>query len=126
MSCDGSNQCAPNYANLYSANGINSKSCFVSNPAPAGLDQYCGGYALWNINGKPLPSSIATPSVPANKQWVSIAKPPEKIFKYSCPSAYSYQFDDAFSTFQCEGQSDAKQPGYVVTFCPAGAPGAAP
>lgn len=125
MSCSGG-KCIPNNTNLYSANGINAKSCFVPSPVPAGLSEYCGGYKLWTVDGAPLPSSLATPSIPANPQWVNVAKPPERIFKDACPSAYSYQFDDAFSTFQCEGQSTQNQVGYGITFCPAGSPSGPP
>jgi Thaumatin family len=124
MSCK-SGKCVPNNLNLYAANGINSQSCFFPKPVPNHLDEYCGGYALWNIGGKPLPSSIATPSIPANTQWVQVARNPEKLFKIACPSAYSYQFDDSFSTFQCQGESNADQTSYAITFCPQGSPGAA-
>ncbi|CAO2831312.1 unnamed protein product [Amaranthus hypochondriacus] len=35
-----------------------------------------------------------------------------KFFKDACPTAYSYAYDDATSTFTCDGAD------YVVTFCP--------
>ncbi|XP_074308586.1 pathogenesis-related thaumatin-like protein 3.5 [Silene latifolia] len=35
-----------------------------------------------------------------------------EYFKVNCPSAYSYAYDDASSTFTCAGAD------YVVTFCP--------
>ncbi|KAL9241427.1 hypothetical protein vseg_015542 [Gypsophila vaccaria] len=35
-----------------------------------------------------------------------------QYFKAACPSAYSYAYDDASSTFTCNG------PDYVITFCP--------
>ncbi|KAK9054353.1 hypothetical protein SSX86_025431 [Deinandra increscens subsp. villosa] len=34
------------------------------------------------------------------------------IFKAACPSAYSYAYDDASSTFTCSGSD------YLITFCP--------
>ncbi|XP_059636790.1 pathogenesis-related thaumatin-like protein 3.5 [Cornus florida] len=34
-----------------------------------------------------------------------------KIFKSACPSAYSYAYDDATSTFTCSGSN------YLITFC---------
>ncbi|GER26613.1 pathogenesis-related thaumatin superfamily protein [Striga asiatica] len=45
----------------------------------------------------------------------AICKPSEysKAFKRACPSAYSYAFDDASSTFTCTGAD------YTITFCPA-------
>ncbi|KAJ1270052.1 hypothetical protein BS78_06G025100 [Paspalum vaginatum] len=36
-----------------------------------------------------------------------------QLFKTACPSAYSYAYDDASSTFTCSGAST-----YDVTFCP--------
>ncbi|KAG0564040.1 hypothetical protein KC19_8G078300 [Ceratodon purpureus] len=35
-------------------------------------------------------------------------------FKAACPTAYSYAYDDATSTFTCQA------PSYAITFCPAG------
>uniref|UniRef100_A0A803KWF1 Uncharacterized protein n=2 Tax=Chenopodium quinoa TaxID=63459 RepID=A0A803KWF1_CHEQI len=35
-----------------------------------------------------------------------------EFFKAACPSAYSYAYDDATSTFTCNGAD------YVITFCP--------
>jgi hypothetical protein len=37
-----------------------------------------------------------------------------QVFKSACPSAYSYAYDDASSTFTCTGASS-----YDITFCPA-------
>lgn len=35
-----------------------------------------------------------------------------QLFKSACPSAYSYAYDDASSTFTCAGSD------YLITFCP--------
>ncbi|KAK4342563.1 hypothetical protein RND71_038379 [Anisodus tanguticus] len=35
-----------------------------------------------------------------------------QLFKNACPSAYSYAYDDASSTFTCSGSD------YLITFCP--------
>lgn len=37
-------------------------------------------------------------------------------FKAACPTAYSYAYDDATSTFTCKGAN------YTITFCPTGTP----
>ncbi|KAK3143132.1 hypothetical protein QOZ80_4BG0358800 [Eleusine coracana subsp. coracana] len=37
-----------------------------------------------------------------------------QVFKTACPTAYSYAYDDASSTFTCTGASS-----YDITFCPA-------
>ncbi|KAI3841003.1 hypothetical protein MKX03_018234 [Papaver bracteatum] len=39
------------------------------------------------------------------------------MFKSACPSAYSYAYDDASSTFTCSAGSD-----YLITFCPTASP----
>lgn len=39
----------------------------------------------------------------------------EKVFKDQCPDAYSWQFDDLSSTFQCD-----TKPNYKIVFCPSG------
>ncbi|KAG0616503.1 hypothetical protein M758_5G120600 [Ceratodon purpureus] len=41
-------------------------------------------------------------------------------FKAACPTAYSYAYDDATSTFTCKGAN------YAITFCPNGTPGTTP
>jgi hypothetical protein len=67
---------------------------------------------------------------PLNTQWNSAASTYAKLFKAACPTAYSYQFDDPTSTFQCEqsavsfnssSNNTAKVAslGYKITFCPA-------
>jgi hypothetical protein len=43
-----------------------------------------------------------------------------KAFKAACPTAYSYAYDDATSTFTCKGAN------YAITFCPTGSPGTTP
>ncbi|CAH1422214.1 unnamed protein product [Lactuca virosa] len=47
----------------------------------------------------------ATPATCAPTQF-------SEMFKEACPSAYSYAYDDASSTFTCSGSD------YLVTFCP--------
>nr|XP_010936134.1 pathogenesis-related protein 5 [Elaeis guineensis] len=37
-----------------------------------------------------------------------------QLFKAACPTAYSYAYDDATSTFTCSAASE-----YLITFCPA-------
>jgi len=52
-----------------------------------------------------------------NPQWVSIAQPWLVFLKQACPTAYVYPFDDATSTFTCQGSGGASgAPTYEVTF----------
>ena len=38
-----------------------------------------------------------------------------ETFKAACPTAYSYAYDDATSTFTCAGATS-----YTIVFCPTG------
>jgi len=120
----GASQCVPSNTNLLEANGINSQSCYGA----GANSETCGGYALWSLGNppSPLPTSIATPSISPNPQWVNQSEVPTELLKTSCPTAYAYQFDDSTSTFQCTGTSANNQPGYVITFCPSGSPNTPP
>ena len=50
-----------------------------------------------------------------NPSWDSIAQPWLVFLKQACPTAYTYPFDDATSTFTCSG-SASNPPAYNVTF----------
>ncbi|CAN6482696.1 unnamed protein product [Victoria cruziana] len=58
-----------------------------------GLDQYC-------CSGRFASPTLCRPSYYST------------IFKSACPTAYSYAFDDATSTFTCKAVD------YTITFCP--------
>jgi hypothetical protein len=51
-----------------------------------------------------------------NPNWVSIAQPWLVFLKNACPTAYTYAFDDATSTFTCQGSSTVGPPSYQVSF----------
>lgn len=51
-----------------------------------------------------------------NSNWVSIAQPWLVFLKTACPTAYTYPYDDATSTFTCEGTSVTGAPDYNITF----------
>lgn len=38
-------------------------------------------------------------------------------FKQACPTAYSYAYDDAASTFTCRGSNGRLSPDYTIQFC---------
>ena len=117
-------------------------SCFDSKANPTASN--CCGYTRWGhcvhgttpgafcgtnfdckgkgiCTGAPLPQGQATPSfIPATGTgtWLGVAEPITKQFKASCPTAYSYQYDDSTSTFVCGGVSSTNNTGYTVTFMP--------
>ncbi len=53
-----------------------------------------------------------------NPNWVTISQPWIVFLKQACPTAYTYPFDDATSTFTCEGSSSVGAPHYQLTFSP--------
>ena len=93
--------------NLYECTAINSLSCLSNGALPT-----CCGCPPWE--GSACKNS--------NEQWVKYAQPAAEIFKSACPTAYSYPYDDAASTFTCSGSSSVGV-GYTITFCPRGSPG---
>lgn len=52
-----------------------------------------------------------------NSKWVHTVQPWLVFLKQACPTAYTYPFDDATSTFTCEGVANsAGPPSYDLTF----------
>lgn len=116
------------YTNLFlctkpsgASNPEQSQSCYTN-----GAVTDCCGCAT--SASSPLSGSWPTPSSSFagsdngcynhNSQWISIAQPWLVFLKQSCPTAYSYPFDDATSTFTCKGNSSTGPPSYRVTFLP--------
>lgn len=78
--------------------------------------QTCGG-TNWD--------GIATPEsgfLSSNLTWQQEILPRITWIKQSCPSCYSYQYDDNSSSFTCQTQASTSNPAnatnYTVTFCP--------
>jgi hypothetical protein len=83
--------------------------------------QVCGCHN-WNTatdGSKTLQSSQCTAD---NPLWDSQVYPRILWLKQACPTAYSYQFDDKSSSFQCN--VPAQKTSYQITFCPGGVTGA--
>ena len=51
-----------------------------------------------------------------NPTWASQVQPLLAVLKETCPTAYTYPYDDFTSTFQCRGQGSTNLLGYVITF----------
>ncbi len=41
-----------------------------------------------------------------------------RYLKDACPTAYTYPFDDATSTFTCQPGATTPPVAYAITFCP--------
>jgi hypothetical protein len=118
------------YSDLYGTTGYSPYTCYSG--APTAYPQQCQGCLLWSdfgalgsFPGNPLPMAQAVcPASSAgnatNQNFFAAANPNGQsysayasIYKSACPSAYSAQFDDHTSTFQC-----IQPPNYTLTFCP--------
>jgi hypothetical protein len=121
-----SDQSTSTYTNLYictqpsgSTNPEQAQSCYSN-----GAVVDCCGCAT--SASAPLSKDwpkVFSPSFPGkdngcfnnNPNWASIAQPWLVFLKQACPTAYTYPFDDATSTFTCSG-SASNPPAYNVTF----------
>lgn len=98
--------------------------------------EHCGGCIDWNItlpsedcgNGSPNYKPNWNLDWTSNKISATVGSytPLQAIawLKQACPTAYSYQFDDPSSSFQCtQDGTTLLKTSYQVTFCPGGVTG---
>jgi hypothetical protein len=109
-------------ANLYGCNGANAGSCYSTN-----ADSTCCGCPDWVIGGQTLDIPAGFACHGTNASWTLVAEPWAAFLKNACPTAYSFPFDDATSTFTCAtpgtSGSTPNGAGYAITFCPGGKDG---
>lgn len=113
--------------NLYQCNGAYAQSCYS-----AGASINCCGCVDWDTQGIPVPSdpSYVEACVNHNNTWTgsfTSSNQPQvydtiAFLKQSCPSCYTYPFDDKSSSFTCNNTSapDNNTVAYTVEFCPGG------
>ncbi|MGA3124253.1 MAG: thaumatin family protein [Polyangiaceae bacterium] len=106
-------------ANLYGCDGANATSCYGTSASTT-----CCGCPDWAVDGGTVPVAPGFSCNATNPEWQSIAEPWAAFAKDACPTAYSFPFDDATSTFTCAiPDASAATPnamGYAITFCPGG------
>jgi hypothetical protein len=105
------------------------RSCYNANSTTSGVT--CCGYSNWAINGVNLLNTMNAVGGVKTSNWTTAAAPATtsiqsavQTVKMACPTAYSYQYDDPYSTFTCSGTT-ANSNGvnvahYNVTLCPSG------
>ncbi|HEY1697888.1 MAG TPA: thaumatin family protein [Polyangiaceae bacterium] len=107
---------------LYGCAGANGTSCYDQNAGAT-----CCGCPQWAAGGAPLAIPPGFTCHATNPSWTSAAEPWAAFVKNACPTAYSFPFDDATSTFTCASAgTSAASPntmGYAITFCPGGKTG---
>jgi len=106
-------------ADLYGCSGANPGSCYSTTAGAT-----CCGCPDWVVGGQTLAVAPGFACHGTNPQWSAVALPWAAFLKDACPTAYSFPFDDATSTFTCSTPSpSATSPngmGYAITFCPGG------
>jgi hypothetical protein len=110
-----------NLSSLFGCNGAggtgnvaNETSCYNAAAATEGC---CGcGTSSDNPLVSDWPNDATGECANNNTTWAAQVQPWLANLKESCPTAYSYPFDDFTSTFQCQGQGDTNLLGYQVTF----------
>lgn len=97
--------------------GSFSDSCYTKN-----AKDNCCGCVDWHSVGVKVPESTVRCEA-INPNWTAHVLPKIKWIKQSCPTVYTYPFDDASSTFVCSNAASKEQindVNYTVTFCPGG------
>jgi hypothetical protein len=89
---------------------------------------YCCGWADWSkdVNGTTKDWKTSDKATGSGDNWIHTIKPFVGIVKDACPLAYSYQYDDPYSTFQCKSSDEKNNYGYVVELCKEGRSGLYP
>jgi hypothetical protein len=109
-------------AQLYGCDGANSTSGYSTTPS----SDACG-CPTWNLDGGAVSVAPGYSCHQDNGAWHQYAEPWARFLKQACPTAYSFPFDDATSTFTCASRgasaSNPNSMGYVITFCPGGKTG---
>lgn len=115
--------CKPFNDNDYSGTGP-ARSCFNANQTVSG--NTCCGYAYWEHNSSKMPmTSEANQTIIKDVNttyWTDKILPSVKFVKKGAMLAYSYQYDDPFSTFQCAyttpNSKTQNATSYKITLCP--------
>lgn len=100
------------------------RSCF--NATTTNKGDTCCGYQQWALNNKaatkqPVGKGDSAVTGAVTTDWVNNILPNLKAIKANCPLAYSFQFDDPYSTFTCATTgSGLNSTNYELTLCPNG------
>lgn len=97
-------------------------SCYT---AGASGSTCCGCVDWQNVGGVTVPSYTGTCKAYNTAAWTSTGTPDVQdgltFLKTGCPTAYTYQYDDASSLFKCTdigGSVTQNRLNYTITFCP--------
>lgn len=114
-------------AELFACSGTyTGQSCY--NPNKANPSTSCCGCVNWWDEGITVPTNTQTCTTDgttySNPNWTNpdgIVQSQVQWMKQSCPTAYSFQYDDPSSSFQCTVANQGNiVTNYQVTLCPGG------
>jgi hypothetical protein len=85
------------------------------------MSDCCGCGTYETMDGQRLyddwPTQSTKPCQGNNPDWGTLAQPWIGYLKRACPTAYTYPYDDATSTFTCRGTGEPDNMlGYRITF----------
>lgn len=112
------------YTNLFActkpasaANPEQAQSCYTS----GAVSDCCGCATSADSSYKDYWPTVLNPGYSSgcynnNSSWDTIVQPWLVYLKQACPTAYTYPFDDATSTFTCTGSAAVGAPNYAITF----------
>lgn len=117
---DGTPFSCKRFKDAYDCTGNLAGSCYTS-----GASSDCCGCPSWSVGGNAGPFPVTNGCQASSPRWTRVVEPLVEPYKNACPTAYSFQYDDPTSTFNCAGTGPTTPVQYKVTFCPTGSPGAA-
>lgn len=111
---DGNGSSQTTLQNLFLCIGANAASCYNTTAG----NQTCCGCATDRAN--PLAASWPPPAAGNqcfgnNTTWAGRAQPWLLYLKEACPTAYTYPYDDATSTFKCSSGGAQNTQGYAIS-----------
>jgi Thaumatin family len=122
---DGDGSSTTTLNNLFQCTGENAASCYNTTQG----SKICCGCATDSANtlAKDWPkAATGNTCFGNNTTWASKVQPWLVFLKQGCPTAYSYPFDDATSTFQCQTTGSTNMASYTITLSTLAAPSASP
>ena len=129
--CKSSNNTSPDIAAFNCAASTDLLACIAGNAMSCYNDQATAGGSCCGCatsGSSPYQSDWPSPApgfggsdngcYGYNNNWFTLAQPWLVFMKKACPTAYTYPFDDATSTFTCNGTGSNTGPNYNITFLP--------
>lgn len=99
------------------------RSCFNANTTSSG--DTCCGYKAWTLSDgttvQPMAPGDAAVQGVNTATWTNAVEPAVQSIKRGCYLAYSFQYDDPYSTFTCASKSGLNSVNYKIDLCPGGA-----